>query len=133
MSDKRAVTMDDIARLAMVSKPTVSRALNNSPLVKEKTRNRVLAVAHEHGYAVNRNAQKLRRKRTNTIAVSLDFGSQFLRIAVDRVAVLFGENLAISSGLIVVNAKLACCRSTPPPPGVPIVIISSMTSSSLPS
>jgi hypothetical protein len=40
MSDKRAVTMDDIARLAQVSKPTVSRALNNSPLVKERTKNR---------------------------------------------------------------------------------------------
>ncbi len=75
MSEKRAVTMDDIARLARVSKPTVSRALNNSPLVKKKTRDHVLAVAHEQGYAVNRNAQKLRRKRTNTIAVSLDFGS----------------------------------------------------------
>ena len=67
--------MDDIARLANVSKPTVSRALNDSPLVKDDTKNRVLAVAHEQGYAVNRNAQKLRRKRTNTIAVSLDFRS----------------------------------------------------------
>lgn len=75
MKEKRAITMDDIARLAKVSKPTVSRALNDSPLVKEATRKRVLAVAHEHGYAVNRNAQKLRRKRTNTIAVSLDFSS----------------------------------------------------------
>lgn len=75
MSEKRAITMDDIARLANVSKPTVSRALSGSPLVKEATRNHVLAVAHEHGYAVNRNAQKLRRKRTNTIAVSLDFSS----------------------------------------------------------
>lgn len=75
MTGKRAVTMDDIARLAKVSKPTVSRALNNSPLVKEDTRNRVLSVAQEQGYAVNRNAQKLRRKRTNTIAVSLDFKS----------------------------------------------------------
>ena len=75
MSEKRAITMDDIARLANVSKPTVSRALSGSPLVKEATRNHVLAVAHEHGYAVNCNAQKLRRKRTNTIAVSLDFSS----------------------------------------------------------
>ena len=75
MTDKRAITMDDIARLAMVSKPTVSRALSNSPLVNKATRERVLAVANEYGYAVNRNAQKLRRKRTNTIAVSLDFGS----------------------------------------------------------
>jgi len=72
---KRAITMADIARLANVSKPTVSRALSNSPLVNENTRKHVLAVANEHGYAVNRNAQKLRHKRTNTIAVSLDFHS----------------------------------------------------------
>lgn len=75
MTKKRTVTMDDIARLANVSKPTVSRALSGSPLVRETTKNRVLSVAQKHGYAVNRNAQKLRRKRTNTIAVSLDFRS----------------------------------------------------------
>jgi len=73
--EKRAVTMADIARLANVSKPTVSRALSNSPLVNDATRNHVLAVAAAHGYAVNRNAQKLRHKRTNTIAVSMDFRS----------------------------------------------------------
>lgn len=74
-AEKRAVTMADIARLANVSKPTVSRALSNSPLVNEDTRSHVLQVANRHGYAVNRNAQKLRHKRTNTIAVSLDFHS----------------------------------------------------------
>lgn len=71
----KTVNMDDIARLAEVSKPTVSRALNNSPLVTEKTRDRVIEVARAHGYAVNRNAQKLRQTRTETIAVVLDFGS----------------------------------------------------------
>lgn len=71
----RAVTMADVARLANVSKPTVSRALSNSPLVNKETREHVMSVAHRHGYAVNRNAQKLRHKRTNTIAVSLDFHS----------------------------------------------------------
>ncbi|MDH5622126.1 MAG: substrate-binding domain-containing protein [Gammaproteobacteria bacterium] len=75
MKKKRTFTMDDIARLAKVSKPTVSRALSDSPLVKDATRNHVRAIAHKHGYAVNRNAQKLRHKRTNTIAVSLDFRS----------------------------------------------------------
>ncbi|MEQ9564076.1 MAG: LacI family DNA-binding transcriptional regulator [Woeseiaceae bacterium] len=75
MKEKRPVTMDDIARIARVSKPTVSRALSDSPLVKSATREHVLAVARKHGYAVNRNAQKLRHKRTNTIAVSLDFRS----------------------------------------------------------
>lgn len=75
VSSKRIITMADIARLAKVSKPTVSRALNDSPLVRQDTKNHVLSIAHKHGYAVNRNAQKLRHKRTNTIAVSLDFRS----------------------------------------------------------
>lgn len=70
-----AVSMADIARLANVSKPTVSRVLNGSPLVSETTREHVLAVAREHGYAVNRNAQKLRQTRSETISVVLDFGS----------------------------------------------------------
>jgi DNA-binding LacI/PurR family transcriptional regulator len=71
----KAVNMADIARLAKVSKPTVSRVLNGSPLVNSETRDRVLAVARAHGYAVNRNAQKLRQLRTDTVAVILDFGS----------------------------------------------------------
>lgn len=68
-------TMQDIARIAEVSMPTVSRVLSGSPLVTEETRERVLSVAHEQGYAVNRNAQKLRQTRTSTIAVMLDFAS----------------------------------------------------------
>lgn len=79
MNDKRRKsalpTMDDIARLAQVSKPTVSRALSGSPLVSEEKRERILQVARAHGYAVNRNAQKLRQPRTNTVAVVLDFKS----------------------------------------------------------
>jgi DNA-binding LacI/PurR family transcriptional regulator len=79
MADKRRKamrpTMDDIARLAEVSKPTVSRALSGSPLVSPEKRERILQVAREQGYAVNRNAQKLRQARTNTVAVVLDFES----------------------------------------------------------
>ena len=73
MTDKTTITRADIARLANVSKPTVSRALSNNPLVNRETREHVLSIARQHGYSVNRNAQKLRNKRTNTIAVSLDF------------------------------------------------------------
>ncbi|HSG66456.1 MAG TPA: substrate-binding domain-containing protein [Gammaproteobacteria bacterium] len=72
---KPRVTMADIARLAKVSKPTVSHALADSPLVKAGTKQHILSISAEHGYAVNRNAQKLRGKRTNTVAVSLDFRS----------------------------------------------------------
>jgi DNA-binding LacI/PurR family transcriptional regulator len=69
------VSMADVARLAQVSKPTVSRALNGSLNVTDAMREHVLKVAREHGYAVNRNAQKLRQTRTGTVAVVLDFGS----------------------------------------------------------
>jgi transcriptional regulator with XRE-family HTH domain len=51
------LTMSDIARLAQVSKPTVSRVLNGSPLVTAETRDRVLKVAQDNGYAVNRTAR----------------------------------------------------------------------------
>src|ERR1700722_15627656 len=62
-------TMDEIARLAKVSKPTVSRAFNDSPLVKSETKDRILAIARHHGYSVNSNSQKLRTNRTRTVAV----------------------------------------------------------------
>ena len=69
------VSMADLARLAKVSKPTVSRVLKGSPNVTEATRDLVLKVARDNGYAVNRNAQKLRQTRTDTVGVVLDFGS----------------------------------------------------------
>jgi DNA-binding LacI/PurR family transcriptional regulator len=67
--------MADIARLSGVSKPTVSRVLNGSPLVAEATRERVLAVVREHDYRINRTAQRLRQTRAESIGVVLDFGS----------------------------------------------------------
>lgn len=69
-SRKRNLTsMDDIARLANVSKPTVSRAFKDSPLVNPETKSRILAIARRHGYSVNWNARKLRTNRANTVAV----------------------------------------------------------------
>ncbi len=70
-STKRAITMDEIARLAQVSKPTVSRALQDSPLVNAATKERIAAIAAKHGYMVNRHARRLWGKRANTIAVIL--------------------------------------------------------------
>jgi DNA-binding LacI/PurR family transcriptional regulator len=64
-------TMDEIARLAQVSKATVSRALQGSPLIAPETRERISAIASKHGYTVNRNARRLWTKRANTIAVVL--------------------------------------------------------------
>jgi len=64
-------TSRDIADIAGVSQATVSRALRNSPLVRQETRDRVQAIARELNYFVNRNAAGLRTHRSNTIALLL--------------------------------------------------------------
>ncbi|MGA8205796.1 MAG: LacI family DNA-binding transcriptional regulator [Woeseiaceae bacterium] len=64
-------TSRDIADLAGVSQATVSRALRNSPLVRKETRERVLRIARELNYFVNRNAAGLRTHHSKTIALLL--------------------------------------------------------------
>ena len=107
MPAKSAITMDDIARLAKVSKPTVSRALSDSPLVNLATKQHVLAVAKAHGYAVNRNARNLRNKRTNTIAVSLDFLSHNNNHISDPF--IFDLLAGVSEALGEINQDLLLC------------------------
>ena len=62
-------TSRDIAEIAGVSQATVSRALRNSPLVREETRNRIQQIARDLNYFVNRNAAGLRTHQSNTIAL----------------------------------------------------------------
>ena len=61
----------DIAQLAGVSQPTVSRALRGSPTVSLATRQRIEAIARQLNYAVDRNASNLRNGTTRTIALLL--------------------------------------------------------------
>lgn len=64
-------TSFDIAHLAGVSQPTVSRALRNSPLVSAETREKVQAIAKELNYQVDINARNLRSRESKTIALLL--------------------------------------------------------------
>lgn len=64
-------TSRDIADLAGVSQATVSRALRNSPLVRQETRDRIQQIARELNYFVNRNAAGLRTHQSKTIALLL--------------------------------------------------------------
>src|SRR3954471_17580734 len=59
----------DIAALAGVSQPTVSRALSGNPAVSEETRKRVLEAAEQLHYTVDKNASGLRRQRAKTLAL----------------------------------------------------------------
>jgi DNA-binding LacI/PurR family transcriptional regulator len=69
MQDK--ATSFDIAQLAGVSQPTVSRALRGSPDVSEQTRKRIEAIARQLNYRVDKNASNLRRQNSNTLALLL--------------------------------------------------------------
>ncbi|WP_100642299.1 LacI family DNA-binding transcriptional regulator [Alteromonas facilis] len=69
MKDK--ATSFDIAHKAGVSQSTVSRALSNSPLVNQETRERVQRIAREMNYKVDKNASNLRKQRSSTIALLL--------------------------------------------------------------
>ncbi|MDE3132142.1 MAG: LacI family DNA-binding transcriptional regulator [Acidobacteriota bacterium] len=70
MTAERVKTIADIARIAGVSKATVSRALNDSPLVSTQTRDRVRAIAQEHGFEMNATARSLSRRQANVIALA---------------------------------------------------------------
>ena len=61
-------TLEDIARLAGVSTSTVSRALNDSSLINDETKERIQKIAREHHFRINASARNLRVKQSHTIA-----------------------------------------------------------------
>lgn len=65
-------TINDVARLARVSKKTVSRIINKSPFVKEKTRERVEALIKELGYTPDPMARGLASKRSFLVGLIYD-------------------------------------------------------------
>ncbi len=67
--EKQTVTIKDIARIAGVSHSTVSRSLNDSPLISDKTKNRIKRIASELNFAFNASAQSLSTRKTGTIGI----------------------------------------------------------------
>ena len=63
------LTISEVARLAGVSKTTVSRVINNSGYVHEETRRRVEAVINQYKYSPAASAVSLSKKETTTIGV----------------------------------------------------------------
>ena len=69
---KRA-TIRDVAHRAGVSLATVSRALNDSPLVNEETKQRIVEAAGELDFAPSLSARRLSLGKTQTITVVTSF------------------------------------------------------------
>jgi len=68
-----SITIYDVAKKAQVGIGTVSRAINNSPHISPKTRDRVLKVIKELKYQPHAMAQGLARRKTKIIACIVPF------------------------------------------------------------
>ena len=68
-SAMRVYTIRDIAERAGVGISTVSRALNNRPDVGEETRQKVMAIVEQLGYAPNANAKNLKQRASGLSAI----------------------------------------------------------------
>jgi len=68
MTKNSYLTIADIARMANVSKSTVSRALKDSSLIGTETKERIQEIARKNNFYLNAVAQSLSLQKTNTIA-----------------------------------------------------------------
>jgi LacI family transcriptional regulator len=101
---KKPATMRDVARLAGVSQPTVSRVLNQTDTsisISDATREKVIAAINELGYRPNMHARSLRTQKTQMIALLLaditnSFYPQIAR-SIQNVAREKGYDVIISS------------------------------------
>ena len=68
-SHKNVTSLQDLADLAGVSRATASRALNDSPVISNKTKDKLRSLAKQYNYSINRQARDFRLSRTSVISV----------------------------------------------------------------
>ncbi|MBC9934887.1 substrate-binding domain-containing protein [Chitinophaga qingshengii] len=73
------ITIYDIAQKLNLSASTVSRALQNNPLINEETREKIQATAMDMGYVPNWIASSLRKKRSNIIGLIVPRTSMYFQ------------------------------------------------------
>lgn len=96
------ITMTQLAKLANVSQPTVSRVLSGSARVSPELRERVLACAREHDFQPNALARSLQGKRTGLLGVlAADLSNSFfteLAAELEAAAGRRGWNILLFNG-----------------------------------
>jgi DNA-binding LacI/PurR family transcriptional regulator len=91
-------TLEEVATRAGVGRGTVSRVINGSPQVSERTRQRVMQAVQELGYVPNMAARALVTRRTGAIALVISepeervFGEPFFAGVVRGITTVVGES-----------------------------------------
>lgn len=99
MAKRNAVTMQDVAALAGVSKQTVSAVLNGKPGISAETEARVRRAVESLGYRLDKVARSLRTGRTGAVALIVsDTASPFIGkvvVAAEDYARISGYSLVV--------------------------------------
>ncbi len=72
------INIEEIAKLAGVSKTTVSRVLNNKPEVSLETREKVLKVIDKHNYQPNIFAKAISQKESRILALLIPYEADYI-------------------------------------------------------
>jgi LacI family transcriptional regulator len=100
MHKGKEVTIYDIASKLNISIATVSRGLNDDPVVSKKTRKKIFDLAEELGYRSNHFARNLRQQQTNTIGIIVhELNSNFITsvlAGVEKITTEAGYDLIIA-------------------------------------
>jgi DNA-binding LacI/PurR family transcriptional regulator len=110
-----SVSIKDIARVMNVSYSTVSRALNDSPLVKDDTKEAIRQAAAEMGYLPSAIARSLVMRRTRTIGVVVTtitdlFFAEVIQ-GIEETAVQSGYSVILTSSNSQPNRELAAIQA----------------------
>jgi DNA-binding LacI/PurR family transcriptional regulator len=109
-TDKKRVTIYDIAREAGVSSATVSRVLSNQPTVRSKNREKVLALVEKYQFRPNALARGLAEAHSNIIGIIVaDVHNPFYSkvfMACERSADELGYTMLLANSLNQVDQEL---------------------------
>ncbi len=111
MTNRREITIYDIAEKLKLSAATVSRALQDHPAVNDKTKKRILDLAVNLGYRTNHFARNLRSQRSKTIGVLVhELKSSFITsvlAGIESVATAEGYDLIITHSSENISQEIA--------------------------
>src|ERR1043166_6883498 len=115
MSKSKEITIYDLADQLHLSIATVSRALQDDPVVTRKTKKKVVELAEELGYRSNHFAKNLRSQKTNTIGVIVPrLNSYFMSTVIagiENIVNKEGYNLIISQSSETIKKEIANAKT----------------------